>query len=435
MNEHAIKKLRRKFITISFISLFSVMLIMGSMIYYVNYITSVRQMDNALNYLVEKGGEVDFDTPVRHWDGASYDSANSSADNFTEIFMETLRELFNTKINEGSESVFGMRYFAVVFQDEGDTNPITAHINEIDEDSAFAYADEALKQGNEYGWMGNYRYKVDKSDGQTVVVFLNVANQIADQRRIGSTVLILSIFGSALSYLIIRIFSNRAIRPEIRNAENQKRFITNASHELKTPLAVIRANTELEMMMHGEDEWNNSTMNQVDRMTGLINDLVLIARSEEKEDVKELGDIDVSKTVTDVADTFSSVAEKNGIALKRDIPDGVVMRAMEEHIRQLASLLADNAIKYCDEGGAVSIQLSQKGKGVKICVSNNYARGEHEDYSRFFERFFRQDKSHNIDKGGYGIGLSIADGIVRKYRGKIDVSWKDGVISFNCLLK
>ena len=170
MNEHAIKKLRRKFITISFISLFSVMLIMGSMIYYVNYITSVRQMDNALNYLVEKGGEVDFDTPVRHWDGASYDSANSSDDNFTEIFMETLRELFNTKINEGSESIFGMRYFAVVFQDEGDTNPITAHINEIDEDSAFAYADEALKQGNEYGWMGNYRYKVDKSDGQTVVV-------------------------------------------------------------------------------------------------------------------------------------------------------------------------------------------------------------------------------------------------------------------------
>ena len=189
------------------------------------------------------------------------------------------------------------------------------------------------------------------------------------------------------------------------------------------------------MMMHGEDEWNNSTMNQVDRMTGLINDLVLIARSEEKEDVKELGDIDVSKAVTDVADTFSSVAEKNGIALKKDIPDGVVMRAMEEHIRQLASLLADNAIKYCDDGGAVLIQLSQKGKGARICVSNNYAQGEHEDYSRFFERFFRQDKSHNIDKGGYGIGLSIADSIVRKYRGKIDVSWKDGIITFSCILK
>ncbi len=435
MNEHAIKKLRRKFITISFISLFSVMLIMGSMIYYVNYITSVRQMDNALNYLVEKGGEVDFDTPVRHWDGASYDSANSSADNFTEIFMETLRELFNTKINEGSESIFGMRYFAVVFQDEGDTNPITAHINEIDEDSAFAYADEALKQGNEYGWMGNYRYKVDKSDGQTVVVFLNVANQIADQRRIGSTVLILSIFGSALSYLIIRIFSNRAIRPEIRNAENQKRFITNASHELKTPLAVIRANTELEMMMHGEDEWNESTMNQVDRMTDLIGNLVTIAKAEESENSEELSEVNVTETAQKEADTFASLASKDGKTLEREIEENVTMTANKGQLSQLMSLLLDNAIKYCDDGGTVKISLSQKGKGIKLNVSNSYAAGENQDYSRFFDRFYRDDKSHNIDKGGYGIGLSIADGIVKQYRGKIDVSWKDGVIDFSCHLK
>ncbi|MBQ1595294.1 MAG: HAMP domain-containing histidine kinase [Ruminococcus sp.] len=435
MNEHAIKKLRRKFITISFISLFSVMLIMGSMIYYVNYITSVRQMDNALNYLVEKGGEVDFDTPIRHWDGASYDSANSSADNFTEIFMETLRELFNTKINEGSESIFGMRYFAVVFQDEGDTNPITAHINEIDEDSAFAYADEALKEGHEYGWMGNYRYKVYKSDGQTVVVFLNVANQIADQRRIGSTVLILSIFGSALSYLIIRIFSNRAIRPEIRNAENQKRFITNASHELKTPLAVIRANTELEMMMHGEDEWNESTMNQVDRMTGLISNLVLIAKADEKANKEGRSDIDVSDAVTKAAEAFAPVAKQNGKTLTMDIPGEIHMVASESQIQQLVTLFVDNAIKYCDDGGEIKVTLHQKGKGVKIAVSNNYAEGKDVDYTRFLDRFYREDQSHNIDKGGFGIGLSIADSIVRQYRGKLDVSYQDGVIEFSAVLK
>ena len=135
MNEHSIKKLRRKFITLSFISLFSVMLIMGGTIFYVNYITTVRQMDNALNYLVEHGGEVDFDTPTRHWDGATYDSVSSSSENFATIFREILREAFNTKIDEGSESVFGMRYFAVVYKDEGDSNPITAHINEIDENS------------------------------------------------------------------------------------------------------------------------------------------------------------------------------------------------------------------------------------------------------------------------------------------------------------
>ena len=101
--------------------------------------------------------DIDFDTPTRHWDGATYDSVSSSSENFATIFREILREAFNTKIDEGSESVFGMRYFAVVYKDEGDSNPITAHINEIDENSAFAYAEEAIKEGHEYGWMGNYR--------------------------------------------------------------------------------------------------------------------------------------------------------------------------------------------------------------------------------------------------------------------------------------
>ena len=111
------------------------------------------------------------------------------------------------------------------------------------------------------------------------------------------------------------------------------------------------------------------------------------------------------------------------------------MTANKGQLSQLMSLLLDNAIKYCDDGGTVKISLSQKGKGIKLNVSNSYAAGENQDYSRFFDRFYRDDKSHNIDKGGYGIGLSIADGIVKQYRGKIDVSWKDGVIDFSCHLK
>lgn len=343
--------------------------------------------------------------------------------------------MFNTKIDEGSESVFGMRYFAVVYQDEGDSNPITAHINEIDENSAFAYAEEAVKQGGKYGWMGNYRYTIDKSDGQTVVVFLNVANQLADSRRIGIIVLMLSLFGSALSYLVIRIFSNHAIRPEIRNAENQKRFITNASHELKTPLAVIRANTELEMMMHGEDEWNQSTMNQVDRMTGLISNLVLIAKADEKANKEGRSDIDVTEAVVKATDAFAPVAKQNGKSLTKEIPDGVHMVASESQIQQLVTLFVDNAIKYCDDGGEIKVSVHQKGKGVKIAVSNNYSAGKDVDYTRFLDRFYREDQSHNIDKGGFGIGFSIADSIVRQYRGKLDVGYQDGVIEFSATLK
>ena len=251
----------------------------------------------------------------------------------------------------------------------------------------------------------------------------------------GNIALFLTVFGSILAFVIIRIFSNFAIRPEIRNAENQKKFITNASHELKTPLAVIRANTELEMMMHGEDEWNRSTMNQVDRMTGLIQNLVMIARADEKANKEDMAETDVSKVVSDTADTFLPVATQSGKSMRKEISEGVTMLTNEAHIRQLVSLLVDNAIKYCDDGGEIGVLLSQKGKGVRIEISNSYAEGGSQDYSRFFDRFYRQDESHNIDKGGYGIGLSIADSLVRRYKGKIDVSWKDGVISFVCVLK
>jgi len=192
---------------------------------------------------------------------------------------------------------------------------------------------------------------------------------------------------------------------------------------------------ELEMMMHGEDEWNRSTMNQVDRMTGLINDLVLVAKAEEQEDKKELSVIDASETVKKAVDDFSSVAEKNGIKLAQEIADGVSLKMNPDLLTQLAVILTDNAVKYCDENGTVTVKLVQKGKGIRLAVSNNYAEGGGVDYSKFFDRFYRKDESHNIDKGGYGIGLSIAEGIVSKYNGSINVSWKDGVITFECKIK
>ena len=435
MNEYAIKKLRRKFILISFVSLLSVMLLMGGTIFLFNYFTAVRQIDNTLDYLAANNGKLP-QKPDQLWDAATHDSVTVSHDESAfYVFLDWIREVLNTSIDERSEAVFGLRYFAVEISDDGDINPITAHIAEIDEQTAYAYADVAIENGGTYGWIGNYRYKVEKKDGGTVVVFLNSANQIADSRRVGVIVLLLSVVGSILSYIIIRIFSNRAIQPEIRNAENQKHFITNAGNELKTPLAVIRANTELEMMMHGEDEWNRSTMNQVDRMTGLISNLVMIAKAEERTSKEELTDTDISAVVSETADTFKVVATQNGKTLTKDIPENIRMVASEAQIRQLTSLLVDNAIKYCDDGGEIAVSLRQKGKGVRLTVENNYAAGEGQDYSRFFDRFYREDKSHNIDKGGYGIGLSIADSLVQSYRGKIDVTFKDGVIAFTASLK
>ena len=429
MNEKAIKKLRHKFILIAFISFMLVMATMSITIFTANLISTTRQVYNTLNFLAEGGSE----QVVLFNDFSTEDEAPPDDGSFLSGFYNAMQDMFNTNAKSNEEIMFSLRYFAVVFK-EGE-EPEVFHLFEMNEEEAVHRAQLVLAENREFGVEDNLAHIIKTKKDTTVVLFMNVETERANVRRVGNIALFLTVFSSILAFVIIRIFSNFAIRPEIRNAENQKKFITNASHELKTPLAVIRANTELEMMMHGEDEWNRSTMNQVDRMTGLIQNLVMIARADEKANKEDMAETDVSKVVSDTADTFLPVATQSGKSMRKEISEGVTMLTNEAHIRQLVSLLVDNAIKYCDDGGEIGVLLSQKGKGVRIEISNSYAEGGSQDYSRFFDRFYRQDESHNIDKGGYGIGLSIADSLVRRYKGKIDVSWKDGVISFVCVLK
>ena len=434
MNERAIKKLRRKFTLTALISFVLVMALMCSTIYLVNFFSAKKLIQKSLDFISDNHDVFYF---ADYNDTETSDKVNKlsrkKSDNF---FLEFLEDIFNTGVDSSSEFIYSLRFFTVSFDSGGNAKKIsTNHIALIDEDKATEYAKNALNSGKEYGDFDGFSYKVKNSGNETLVVCIDTGSQMADSRRVGNIALVLTFVGSILAYVFVRLISLHMIKPEIRAVEKQKQFITNASHELKTPLAVIRANTELEMMMHGEDEWNESTMNQVDRMTDLIGNLVTIAKAEESENSEELSEVNVTETAQKEADTFASLASKDGKTLEREIEENVTMTANKGQLSQLMSLLLDNAIKYCDDGGTVKISLSQKGKGIKLNVSNSYAAGENQDYSRFFDRFYRDDKSHNIDKGGYGIGLSIADGIVKQYRGKIDVSWKDGVIDFSCHLK
>lgn len=429
MNERAIKKLRHKFVWTAMISFVGVMVIMCLTIYLVNIFTTFWQVSNTLEYIAEHDGELKLSEEL---DDKIAEEMRPEDQN---VLVRTFQDLFNTGLSS-TEFIYSVRYFSVTYDSNNKPVKIVAdHIAMVDERLALEIADEAIKTGSDAGFVRNFPYEVYKQGDQTLVVGMDISNQIANIRRIGSISITITLFGSILAFIVLRLISSKMIKPEIRAAEQQKQFITNASHELKTPLAVIRANTELEMMMHGEDEWNQSTMNQVDRMTGLIKDLVQVAKAEECDDKQERTEVDVSQTVTNAVDPFSSVASQGGKKLETEIPGDVKMNAVADQIEQLTTLLIDNAIKYCDDGGTVSVKLAQKGRGIVLKVSNDYAEGKDTDYSKFFDRFYRRDESHNIDKGGYGIGLSIAQAIVTKYRGSIDADWKDGVICFTCRLK
>jgi signal transduction histidine kinase len=295
-------------------------------------------------------------------------------------------------------------------------------------------ADE-IKEGPEgYGRQGRIWYKyADTLDG-SIIAFIDTTGEIYAINRLLFITLIVCLAGLAVTFILVTHFADYAVASEAENLAKQKDFITNASHELKTPLAVIRANTEMSQMLNGEDEWSVSTMKQIDRMNGLIANLVMISKAQELEDTTEMSEIDAGDIVNSTVKTFEPVALQSGITLENKASGKVTITADASKIMQLTTILLDNAIKYCDENGTVRVELVSQRKGLRLTVSNSYKDGANVDCNKFFERFYREDKSHNIDKGGYGIGLSIAENICRQYNGDIRAAWKNGEISFTCTL-
>ena len=235
--------------------------------------------------------------------------------------------------------------------------------------------------------------------------------------------------------VVVSFYSKRAMQPIIKNMESQKQFITNASHELKTPLAVISANAEVLEMTNGESEWTKSIRNQVNRLNSLIANLITLSKLGET-DKKDLYDVDVSSVIKACCEDYKTVFEQKGLSFDYSVSENIHALATKEGVGEIANILLDNASKYCDDGGRVSLRLSHKSssKGVRLSVSNTYKDGKDTDYTRFFERFYREDTSHNSENTGYGIGLSMAQGIVQDYRGRISVSFKDEDIIFTVTL-
>ena len=472
MTEREIHRIRKKFITISTLAFFGVMLIMGSCIYLFSTFTVRNEIHQIMNYIVENDGELPVPDPADNISGTgSSQMSGNSASSGTSASSEesvsarppredvdwSLRRLFGIGgiTGETADSLYSTRYFAVLFSPENDIEKvITSHTASISEDTAMHYAEFVLNSPRRFGSFGRYYYQVaERNNGGMIVVYVDRSAQLTAITRIVFIALALLVVGTLIAYHFMRIFSKDVVRSEIENVERQKQFITNASHELKTPLAVIRANTEMQELLEGETEWTQSTMRQVDRLSGLVQNLVQISRAQETA-TGELTVMNIAPAVLDTAESFIPVAAGDGKTLLHKIAPTVSMEADESMIRQLVSLLVDNAVKYCDPEGVIRVVLAKSVRTVILTVSNMYAEGASVDYTRFFERFYRQNEARTIgeehlpdsgspgadtpgsfgvhEKNGYGIGLSIADELVKALHGSIHVTWKNGVISFIC---
>ena len=353
---------------------------------------------------------------------------------------ETAESLQNDRIT--IDTIYQYRYFSVVYKEDKTLYSTNLdHLSNLSKEQALSYANKVIKDSRSSGvfkvgsQFSSYQITQDSKTKRYLLVVLDSTNYLESRNDFFWLSIQLCFYSFIFFVLVVSGFSNFAIRPYIKNYENQKRFITNAGHELKTPLAIISANTELQELMTGENEWTESTKDQVKRLSNLINQMVVLARLEEQPDVT-LVDVNFSEVVKKVAGNFKSVIEKAGKKYEIKLQEDIHVKATEDELYELVSILIDNACKYCDEDGQIFVTLTKakRGKRARLTVANSYADGKNVDYSRFFDRFYREDESHNQKQPGYGIGLSMAESLVRIFKGRIWVSYKKGLIGFTVLL-
>jgi len=243
-------------------------------------------------------------------------------------------------------------------------------------------------------------------------------------------------FGSLVVVtVLVALFSRRAIKPMVENMERQKRFITDAGHEIKTPLAIISANTEVIEMLDGENEWTQSIRHQTKRLSELVQMLLKLAKMEgEVQREMTVTEFNISDAVIDVAEPFITLAKSKNKDLTLDVAEGLSFTGDESQIRELTSILTENAVKYAEENTEIKLTLARHGKETVLSVFNKGEPIAEESLPKLFDRFYREDSSRTRDTGGSGIGLSIAKAIVDSHKGRISAKNTDGGILFTAVL-
>ncbi|MDV4150554.1 ATP-binding protein [Clostridium sp. AL.422] len=250
------------------------------------------------------------------------------------------------------------------------------------------------------------------------------------EQQLGTLINLLKVFltiGSISLILLLFIsiyLTNRTIKPIKESFEKQKQFIANASHELKTPLTIIRTNTSLVLSNRSEtvesqSKWINYINNQIERMAKLIDEMLSLAKLDTGKELVEFTSFNISKLINNVLLTFEAVLFEYNIELLSNIEDEVFIKGDKESIKKVFNILLDNAIKYTNKNGKIDVSLSQDKNKIKLKVKNTGEGIKKEDLEKIFERFYRVDTSRARETGGYGLGLSIAKSIVESHNGKI----------------
>ncbi|MBR2893540.1 MAG: HAMP domain-containing histidine kinase [Clostridia bacterium] len=323
------------------------------------------------------------------------------------------------------ETPYSTRYFVVEMMDNVITKISTEHAEEVDEKTAFSYASQIYNSAPGFGMIDFYRYYYTvTSSGKAMMVFIDMTRDLAQVAALATISVFVNIVTITALVILVYWLSKKAMKPVADSIEKQKQFITDASHELKTPLAIISANAEVLEMCDGENEWLASIKNQTTRMNHLVKKLVELTKLNEMQDDHSRSTFNISEALLETAANFETSAAVANKHFSYSAANDIHYYGNEAEIRQLITILCDNAIKYTDECGHIKLSLYKSGKSIIIESYNTCEYVDPNTVSRLFDRFYRGDSSRAREEktGGYGIGLSIAQAIVHRHKGKIKVS-------------
>lgn len=398
-----IRKLKLKVILMTAISLWVLLTALVAGMNIINYTAVVHEADEILSILSQNDGS---------FSGLFDDQDFVPLPNMPEG-EERLPEQLSP------ETPYESRYFSVLLSPTGQTVVTDVRkIASVDKEQAVAYARQATEEA---GFVGEFRYiRAQKPNGLTRVTFLDCRRRMEAFRTFLYSSISIATAGYVVVFGLIFFLAGRIVRPLAQSYEKQKRFITDAGHEMKTPLTIISANTDLLEMELGNNESLTDIRQQTKRLAELTNDLVSLARMEEAETSIPKLPFPVSEVVQEAAEPYRNLFTAAGKTVRIKVQPMLTLNGSEQAIRQLIGILLDNALKYSAPGSQTDLQLTRQGSTLQLTVENPVLQPmKAEELEQIFDRFYRPDSDRNSATGGHGIGLSLAKAAVAAHSGRI----------------
>ena len=337
------------------------------------------------------------------------------------------QRLFDFQPGNGENGIPDGTYFTVRLDENGKVlHSDVSHAGGISGAEAEKYAAEALERGELSGRDGKFFYHIKESAAEDRREYQAAFVDFSDRLQTVLRILFLSaVIGAVcwmLMLLLVFFLAERAIRPIAENMEKQKQFVTDAGHEIKTPLAIILSNTDALELHSGESKWSRNIRAQTMRLTGLMQNLLTLAGTEEGGRKKSAAKLCLSDLLRETVQPFYEPACVKHLSFREDIDAGVMTEGNRDQLVRLFSALADNAVKYAEENGEAGVSLKRSDRSeIVIRFWNTCGTWPQGDPEKWFDRFYRGDSARTQKNGGYGIGLSVARAVTEAHGGTIGV--------------